>query len=161
MIRTNKKKHRSQKESKKVYLDVCTLCRPFDDQRGLRIRLETDSYYLIMNAIKNMQYKMMISSVHFIEIASISDIIERTELFAVLNHYGEVIITDMSKVSRRGEELYEAGFGVADAVHAAFAEASSDYFITCDDKLVKKCKKFGVDMKVVTPMEFCTKEVLR
>ncbi len=127
----------------------------------LRIRLETDSYYLIMNAIKNVQYKMMISSVHLIEIAAISDVIERTELFAVLNHYGEVIITDMSKVRKRGEELHEAGLGVADAVHVAFAEASSDYFVTCDDKLAKKCKKFDVEMKVVTPMEFCAKEVLR
>ena len=32
----------------KLYLDVCTLCRPFDDQNRMRIRLETDSYYLIM-----------------------------------------------------------------------------------------------------------------
>ena len=31
-----------------LYLDVCTLCRPFDDQNMMRIRLETDSYHLIL-----------------------------------------------------------------------------------------------------------------
>jgi len=32
-----------------IYLDVCTLCRPFDDQSFLRIRLETDAVNLIMS----------------------------------------------------------------------------------------------------------------
>jgi hypothetical protein len=27
---------------RRVYLDVCTLCRPFDDQTHIRIRLETE-----------------------------------------------------------------------------------------------------------------------
>ena len=31
-----------------LYLDVCTLGRPFDDQNMMRIRLETDSYHLIL-----------------------------------------------------------------------------------------------------------------
>ena len=146
---------------KNNYLDVCTLCRPFDDQRMLRIRLETDSYYLIMQAIKDIQYKMMISPVHAVEIGAISDVIERTELFGMLNNYGEKIIADMIKTRKRGEELHTAGLGVADAAHVAFAEASSDYFVTCDDKLVKKCQKADVDVEVVTPVKFCVKEDLR
>ena len=28
-----------------VYLDVCALCRPFDDQNQMCIRLETDNEY--------------------------------------------------------------------------------------------------------------------
>jgi hypothetical protein len=39
-----------------TYLDVCTLCRPFDDQNMMRIRLETDSYHLILQAIQDGEY---------------------------------------------------------------------------------------------------------
>jgi len=40
-------------QKKRLYLDVCTLCRPFDDQNMMRIRLETDAFYLILRNIQN------------------------------------------------------------------------------------------------------------
>jgi len=40
------------KEGKKVYLGACALCRPFDDQRYLRIRLETEAVNLILSKIR-------------------------------------------------------------------------------------------------------------
>ena len=52
----------------KVYLDVCTLCRPFDDQRLMRIRLETDSYYLIIKAVQNGELRMIVSPAHLVEV---------------------------------------------------------------------------------------------
>jgi hypothetical protein len=36
---------------KTLYLDVCTYCRPFDNQDALRIRLETEAFYLILQHI--------------------------------------------------------------------------------------------------------------
>jgi len=49
---------------KRLYLDVCTYCRPFDNQNALRIRLETDAFYLIMKHIKEGKYKAVLSPVH-------------------------------------------------------------------------------------------------
>jgi len=34
-----------------LYFDVCTLCRPFDDQQQLQIRMETDALYLIVRQV--------------------------------------------------------------------------------------------------------------
>ena len=34
-----------------VYLDVCALSRPFDDQSFLRIRLETEAVNLILSKV--------------------------------------------------------------------------------------------------------------
>ena len=31
---------------KRIYLDVCMLCRPFDDQDQMRIRLENESSHI-------------------------------------------------------------------------------------------------------------------
>ncbi len=56
----------------KLYLDVCTLCRPFDDQNLMRIRLETDAVYLILQNVLNGHYEMVTSPVHFKEIEAIT-----------------------------------------------------------------------------------------
>ena len=70
------------KSTKKVYIDVCTLCRPFDDQDVMRIRLETDAYYLILQAIQNEKYEMIVSPVHHEEINAIENVQERYEILA-------------------------------------------------------------------------------
>lgn len=51
--------------------------------------------------------------------------------------------------------------GTADAAHVAFAEAISDCFITCDDKLIRKCHKYKIDVPSRNPVEFCIKENLK
>jgi len=52
---------------KRLYLDVCTYCRPFDDQNFLRIRLETDAFYLITQYIKQEKYQAVVSPVQIIK----------------------------------------------------------------------------------------------
>jgi hypothetical protein len=42
-----------------LYLDVCLLCRPFDDQQQMRIRLETDAYKLIRQSIQEQRYPLL------------------------------------------------------------------------------------------------------
>jgi hypothetical protein len=65
---------------KPIYLDVCSLCRPFDDQDYIRIRLEIDSVNLILSKAKQGHYQLMKSKAHYLEINSISDDLERIEL---------------------------------------------------------------------------------
>ena len=120
------------RHSKKLYFDVCTLCRPFDDQNVMKIRIETDAYYLILEAIQNKKYEMITSPVHFEEINAIGDLYERHELLALLTKYGTDLPCDTGKIRARAEYLYSKRFGVADATHIAFAEATADFFISCD-----------------------------
>ena len=146
--------------NKRIYLDVCTLCRPFDDQDQMRIRLETDAYYLILQAIKNDDYTMIISNTHFEEVNAIEDIQERYELLVLLNKYGVHGTCDFARTRTRAEEFYGKNFGVADAAHLAFAEATADVFISCDDKLLKKSRKVGIHLLTMNPIEFTMQEEL-
>jgi predicted nucleic acid-binding protein len=146
---------------KKLYLDVCTLCRPFDDQNIMRIRLETDAFYLILQNIQNKLYEMVVSPVHFKEIETIEELRERLWLLDLLDKYGIKPPCDLSKIRKRAGQLCNLKFGIADAAHVAFAEATSDLFITCDDKLLRKCNKSNVKISVVSPVDFCFKEDLR
>jgi predicted nucleic acid-binding protein len=39
------------------------------------------------------------------------------------------------------KKFVNSGFGIADAAHVAFAEQEDALFISCDDRLIKKCLK--------------------
>lgn len=104
----------------KLYLDVCILCRPFDDQNRMRIRLETDGFYLIMQAIQDEDYQLLYSKVHEMEIAAIKDIVERTELMETIHQNGKKCGGDLQAIRDRADELVGKGMGVADAAHVAF-----------------------------------------
>ncbi len=144
----------------KLYLDVCTLCRPFDDQYRMRIRLETDSYFLIMQAIQNGTYELLYSKVHEKEIAAINDMLERMEIIETIYQNGKRCTGGFLAIRKRANELVNAGLGIADAAHVAFAEVNADYFISCDDRLIKRSKREKVDVIMMTPTEFCVQENL-
>lgn len=148
-------------QRKKLYIDVCTLCRPFDDQNIMRITLETDAFYMILQSIRDGNYNMVVSPVHLKEIEGIEDIRERLELITLLTNFGVNPSCNLRKVRERAEYFVSLKLGIADAAHLAFAEATSDIFITCDDKLLKKCKRNNIKIQSVSPLEFCTMEDLK
>ncbi|MCP4658092.1 MAG: hypothetical protein GY856_22000 [bacterium] len=148
-------------EKKRLYLDVCTLCRPFDDQAMMRIRLETDAYYLIIQAVQDGTFGLVVSPVHYQEVGAIKDSQERQEILSLLNKLGTAAECDLEQNRKRAEDLHSQGFGVADAAHVAFAAATTDYFISCDDRLLKKCKRLIPEVNPRSPVEFCAEEDLR
>ena len=59
-------------------------------------------------------------------------------------------------IRKRGRELEKQGIRPIDALHLACAESGKiDYFLTCDDKVVKNYK--GREMVVFNPVEFILK----
>jgi hypothetical protein len=43
----------------------------------------------------------------------------------------------------------------------AFAEAIADIFITCDDRLLRQCRRASVRLQAMSPIDFCLAEDLR
>lgn len=148
-------------KNKPIYIDVCALCRLFDEQNYLRIRLETEAVNLILSKVKEGSYGLLVSPVHNKEIEAISNIFERIELQTLLEKLGIPVNVDISRTRNRAEELVTIGFGVADAAHIAFAELTEAEFITCDDKLIKKCTNHKIKTWSGNPVAFCEKENLR
>jgi predicted nucleic acid-binding protein len=127
----------------------------------MRIRVETDAFYLIMQHIKDAHYTMIASPVHFREVSEIEEPRERTEVMGLLHRYGIIVSCNMSEVRKRADQLYAQRLGVADAAHIAFAEATSDVVITCDDRLLRRCRCLSVNVRVMNPLDFCQAEDLR
>lgn len=47
--------------TKRIYLDVCALCCPFDDQTQIRIRLETEAVQLILSHVRSGELALVAS----------------------------------------------------------------------------------------------------
>lgn len=145
---------------KTLYLDVCALCRPFDDQSQMKIKFETDSIYLILEKIKARKFNMLISKIHAIEIRDIQVKEEREELLQFLENYGiEEKNINQEQVRDRILQLEKMSFGLGDSAHLAFAENLADYFISVDSNLLKKYnKKIKGKMLALKPEDFIIRE---
>jgi len=146
---------------KLIYVDVCALSRAFDDQAYFRIRLETDGINLILSKVREGWLRLIFSPVHVREIDAIPDHVERIELQTALRELGEPIKNRKGQVRARAEELVQLGFGVADAAHIAFAEYAGADFISCDDRLLRKCMAHKIKAWCGNPVAYCEKEGLR
>ena len=146
---------------KRLYLDVCTYCRPFDNQNIVRNRLETDAFHLIMEAIEDEKYSAIISPVHIQEVQAIESQQERVEVLTLFEGLNIITKFDKKIIRARAEELCALQFGTADAAHVAFAEAQADIFISCDIKLLKKCQRHNILIETLNPVEFSIREDLR
>jgi hypothetical protein len=72
----------------------------------MRIRLETDAFYLILQHIQNGRYTMIVSPVHFTEVIAIAEPRERAEVTALLRRYGTNPSSDLSALSENGRRRY-------------------------------------------------------
>ena len=145
----------------RVYLDVCSLCRPFDDQSQMRIRLETEAVQLILSYIRAHELVLITSPVHRVEINAIDDHIERAHLLSTLAEIGQQAEVDLKATRRRAQELTNAGLGPADAAHLAFVEAAEASFISCDDRLLRQCRHIHTAIWCGNPLAFCSENEIR
>lgn len=148
-------------QPKLIYLDVCVLSRPFDDQSQMRIQLETNAVNLILTHIRQSLLTLVVSPVHEAEIQVISEQEERVQLLSLTKTLGKTLSVDLQTARKRAEYFTQQGVGIADAAHVAFAEQAIADFVSVDDRLLKKCKKLVLPIWFGTPVAYCEKENLR
>ena len=67
-------------------------------------------------------------------------------------------------MEKRAEPVYKGQHGSSkpeNTLHVALAEATADFFITCDDRLLRKCKRERVAIIAMNPVEFTITEDLK
>jgi len=147
--------------SKRIYLDMCAFCRPFDDQQQVRIHLETAAVELILAHIRQPGFELIVSPAHGVEIGAIADSEEGKQLMLLLQQLGTSFRFDLPAARQRAEQLVEQGVGVADAAHLAFAEQAQADLVTVDDRLLKQCRRIKPAVWCGTPPAYCEKENLQ
>jgi predicted nucleic acid-binding protein len=124
-----------------LYLDMCCMKRPFDDQSHPRIRLESEAVLGLLAAESD--------SLRFVRSAALWLENEQnplpTRAARVRRWLGNPHpIPEAAAVVSRAGDLTKLGLKRFDALHVASAEAvSADALATCDDRLMAAARRAG------------------
>lgn len=131
-----------------IYLDVCCLNRPFDNQSQERVRLEAEAVLLILTRCQQHQWHLVGSEAIDFEIARIPDP-ERKHKVSLLASVATSKVTITDRITHRASQLEVLGFKATDALHIACAEASkSRVLLTTDDRLLRRARTYRNIVKV-------------
>jgi hypothetical protein len=142
-----------------IYLDMCCLKRPFDDQSQPRIRLESEAVLALLSA-ESEAIRFARSPALWLENTRNPLPVRAARLARWLEPVDAA--GDSAALEQRTRLLMQMGFGNFDALHVASAEATAaDVFSTCDDRLLKAAMNVrdALRVRVVGVVELAT-EVL-
>jgi hypothetical protein len=136
-----------------IYLDNCCFNRPFDDQKQIRIQIETEAKLYIQSAILNGKFSLAWSYILDYENA-VNPFPERKETIANWKKRASVDTGETKMLLDLAIQLNYSGIKAKDALHVASSIVMQcEYFITTDLILIKKLANFE-EIKVVSPMDF-------
>jgi len=137
----------------RIYLDVCCINRPFDDQTEERIRMESEAVLAILTRSLS-EWTLIGSEAIDYEISKIPDVERRGKAQRIASISREKVTVDESIVSR-AREIEKEGLRPMDALHLACAERSADVMLTTDDEIVRaamrKSASISIKVRVMNP----------
>ncbi len=101
----------------RIYLDVCCMNRPFDDQSQDRIKLESEAILTALARCQRGQWRLVGSGAIDYEISKIPDEDRRQKVLALAGLARLRVSLNDATVVQRGLVLQEAGFTALDAIH--------------------------------------------
>jgi hypothetical protein len=145
----------------RIYLDYCCLQRPHDDQTQPRIRVETEAVLAILASVQNRDVTLLTSEALEYELSRIPDGVRRNWAMSLLSLAAErVVITE--EMELMADSLEAHGIAAMDSVHLAIAScAGADFFVTCDDKLLRKSRPISGLKCHVAPLLGIVAEALK
>jgi len=84
---------------------------------------------------------------------------ERQSEIALLSRLAGQVVRPSQDILVKAEEVEQCGIKGNDAVHLACALISDcGYFVTCDDRIIRRSESLDLRMFVCDPLEFIRKE---
>ena len=131
-----------------IYMDVCCLNRPFDDQNQPRIHLEAEAVLAILSEIESGHWDLLAGEVVDLEVDRIADSARRERVRQVIPRIRRFVRLNEDAFAR-ALELESKGFGGVDALHLAAAEQGrADVFLTTDDQLLRLAGRLRDQLRV-------------
>jgi hypothetical protein len=131
-----------------VYLDVCCLNRPFDEQAQARVHLEAEGVLIILARCSAGDWTWMSSDVVDLEIERTPDPERRRRVQLLVSHAHRSVQAGANETERAVQ--FEAwGIRAFGALHLACAELGQvDVFLTTDDRLLRRCAVYAGQLGV-------------
>jgi len=124
-----------------IYLDLCCLNRPFDDQHQARVRLESEAVLGIVQLARLGELTLIGSEALDLESSQNPDTDRRRKVEAFLSAATSKVTVGAGE-RQRGRDLESLGLQAFDALHIACAEsAGAEVLLTTDDRFRKKAAR--------------------
>lgn len=140
----------------RLYLDTCSLNRPWDDQSQVRIHLEAEAVIYIMDAARRGSVEIVSSDYLLAEIQQITDAVRRADVLALLDP-ATLHVPQHPSIDTRAQTFAAWHIEGYDAPHIAAAEAAQcDYLLTTDDRLIRRSTRAGsaLRVKILNPFDY-------
>ena len=127
--------------------------RPFDNQTNLRVRLETEAKLYVQEKIKLGDLALIWSYILDFE-NSQNPFVERKQAIAKWQNLASFDIEETATLLVNAQFCVSSGIKPKDALHVACAiEGQADYFLSTDDKLLKKLVTLN-RISAMNPVDF-------
>jgi len=135
----------------KIYLDMCSYNRPFDNQSQMKIRLETEAKLYIQSGIRSKKYTVVWSYMLDLENAN-NPYDDIRNAVAPWKEIALEYCPSSDDVLSAGKQIMEHGIKPKDALHIACAiKSGCEYFITTDKGILNKNIE---NIKIINPIDF-------
>jgi predicted nucleic acid-binding protein len=140
----------------RIYVDLNCFNRPFDDQRQTRVAEETAAVFVVLQRIVDNLDQLVWSEVLSFENSQHPLRDRSNEIARWTNEATELVVID-DLTRSLANQLTADGIKPLDAAHLACAELSKcEYFLTCDDRLIRMAGRSNQNIKVRNPIEYLT-----
>jgi len=141
-----------------IYLDYNCFQRGFDDLQQRRIQMEALACEWIFEQAQMKRLTLAWSFMHHDE-NHLCPFLERQIEALRLSELCVVKIAPEAKIYNRAKEFNQtANLSPKDAIHVACAAfINADYFITCDDRLLKQTNRLNLHTKAMNPVNYLIK----
>ena len=131
-----------------LYLDCCCFNRPFDDLSQIRVRLESEAVEWIFEESQTGRLAIVTSDYLVLELLRNPNIEKRSNTLA-MTQYAAHHVTVADSIARRASQIERLGIAGFDALHIAAAEsARCDFFVSSDDRLLKKSMRHSSQLMI-------------
>ena len=138
----------------RIYLDHCTFNRPFDDQKSIKIQLETSAKLYIQDQIKKEIYDLVWSYISDLENYNNPNIENKISI-QIWENIAKIKCRSSENILEMGKKIIDYGVRPNDALHIACAlESKCEYFITTDIGLMNKNIE---NIQIINPIDFVCK----
>lgn len=135
----------------KIYLDICSYNRPFDNQTQIKIRLETEAKLYVQAGIREKKYSLTWSYMLDFENGE-NPYEEKKNAITPWRDIADRFCASSDEVLSLGQDIMKHGIKAKDALHIACAITSGcAYFITTDYKLTNKTIE---GIRIINPIDF-------
>lgn len=149
-------------QNMKIYMDVCCLNRPFDDQSQDRIYLEAEAVLTILTHCQKGEWTLTSSDMIDYELSRLTNSVKLQKIRGIYSIAGERI-TVTQEVKGLSRIFQQNGVKLLDSLHLALCEANSrDILLTTDNNFIRAIGRLKINTRIANPvtwlMEVMTNE---